>query len=262
MSKTKIRSIALALGPLALLALAAFAQAEIAQKGDLQVKFEGELTPHSLPRTPRPRSTSRSPPRSPRSAKPSSRSCAQCRSRSTATARSTPRACRSANSTTSSRRPPPTRSPSAASRWSAKAPSPPTCPSPGRAPFPAEGKLYAFNGVVEGTPGDPRPRLRRAAGADLLHPGLPDLQGRWHLRHHPQGRPAEVEGRGHDHRDLARPRQDLQVPRQEAVLRVRLLPGAEGRQGRGLPLRQSLARLLGRPQGRPTLNRSCSVRGK
>ena len=51
MSKTKIRSIALALGVLAVLALAAVAQAEIVQKGDLRVKFEGQLTPHSLPRS-------------------------------------------------------------------------------------------------------------------------------------------------------------------------------------------------------------------
>ena len=39
---------ALALG---LLALAAIAQAEVAQKGTIRVKFDGQLTPQKLPRT-------------------------------------------------------------------------------------------------------------------------------------------------------------------------------------------------------------------
>ena len=68
------------------------------------------------------------------------------------TASSTPRACRSATTTKSSRRPPPTRSRSAASRWSAKARFTANVPESGRSPFPADGKLYAFNGEIEGKP--------------------------------------------------------------------------------------------------------------
>jgi hypothetical protein len=50
MSKTKTRSLALALA-LALLAIAAVAHAETVRKGNLQVAFEGQLTPRTLPRS-------------------------------------------------------------------------------------------------------------------------------------------------------------------------------------------------------------------
>lgn len=46
---TRFRTIAIVL-PLALLAVAAIAQAEIAQKGDIRVTFKGDLTPKTLPR--------------------------------------------------------------------------------------------------------------------------------------------------------------------------------------------------------------------
>ena len=122
-------------------------------------------------------------------------------------------------------------------------------PESGRAPFPAEGKLYAFNGVAEGHPAilahvygvRPAPTsftlifLISKAAAPSATPSRSTSPSRGRIRH--------------DHRDLALARQDLQVARQEAVLRDRLLPGAEGRQGRGLPLRESLAELLRRAQG-------------
>jgi hypothetical protein len=51
MSKTGIRSTALALVLIALALGAAFAHAEIAQKGQIRVSFKGALTPHALPRS-------------------------------------------------------------------------------------------------------------------------------------------------------------------------------------------------------------------
>ena len=48
MSRKQIRWIALALG-LTVLALAGIAQAEVAQKGTIRVKFDGQLTPNKLP---------------------------------------------------------------------------------------------------------------------------------------------------------------------------------------------------------------------
>jgi hypothetical protein len=50
MSKSKTLALSLALA-LALLALGAIAQAEIVQKGDVRVSFKGDLSPNRLPRT-------------------------------------------------------------------------------------------------------------------------------------------------------------------------------------------------------------------
>lgn len=50
MTKTKIRSLVL-ISALALLAMAAVARAEVIQKGNVRVTFQGELTPKTLPRT-------------------------------------------------------------------------------------------------------------------------------------------------------------------------------------------------------------------
>ncbi len=249
MSKKKIQSLVFA-GVLALLAVAAVAQAEIAQKGDLRVKFEGQLTPHSLPRS------TQAPVKVSVSAKITpvgNAELPQLRTMSIAINRF-------GNINTKGLpvcelddiQPATTADALAVCRKSLVGEGSFTAdvPSSGRAPFPSEGKLYAFNGVVRRTPGDPRPRLRRAAGADLVHAGLPDLEERWDLRQHAQGRPAELEGRGRDHGNLAGAEQDLQVAREDAVLRDGLLPGAEGRQGRRLPLRESLPRVLGRAQGR------------
>jgi hypothetical protein len=45
-----MRSLTLALGAVALLATAALAGAEVAQEGNLRVSFEGRISPHALPR--------------------------------------------------------------------------------------------------------------------------------------------------------------------------------------------------------------------
>ena len=65
MSSKQIRWIVAALA-LGLVALAGIAQAEVAQKGTIRVKFDGQLTPNKLRDQAEPRSRSRSPPRSPR----------------------------------------------------------------------------------------------------------------------------------------------------------------------------------------------------
>ena len=136
-------------------------------------------------------------------------------------------------------------------------------PSSGRAPFPSEGKLYAFNGVVDGTPGDPRPRLRRAAGADLLHPRLPDLEERWDLRHHAQGRPAEAR-RPAERSPGSRWRSSKTFKshgkKQSYV--TGSCPAPKGVKVAGFPFAKASFAFSDGRKVNSTLNRSCSVRGK
>jgi hypothetical protein len=151
MSKKKIQSLVFA-GVLALLAVAAIAQAEIAQKGDLRVKFEGQLTPHSLPRS------TQAPVKVSVSAKITpvgNAELPQLRTMSIAINRF-------GNINTKGLpvcelndiQPATTADALAVCRKSLVGEGSFTAdvPSSGRAPFPSEGKLYAFNGVSEGRP--------------------------------------------------------------------------------------------------------------
>jgi hypothetical protein len=151
MSKRKIQSLVFA-GVLSLLAVAAVAQAEIAQKGDLRVKFEGQLTPHSLPRS------KQAPVKVAVSAKISpvgNAELPQLRTMSIAINRF-------GNINTKGLpvcelddiQPATTADALAVCRKSLVGEGSFTAdvPSSGRAPFPSEGKLYAFNGVSEGRP--------------------------------------------------------------------------------------------------------------
>ena len=117
--------------------------------------------------------------------------------------------------------------------------------SPSQAAFPSEGKLFAFNGTYKGKPGDPRPRLRRPAGADLLHPALRDRHGQGHLRHHPD-------------RDAAPPPTATSSPRSTSSLQRTYTykgkkrsyasagcPAPKGFPGATLPLRQGELRVRG-----------------
>jgi hypothetical protein len=152
MSKTRIRSTAPALVLIALALGAAFAHAEIVRKGDLQVKFEGELTPRSLPRS------SQAPVNVSVSAKITPVGKAelpQLRQMSIAINR---------NGEINTKglplcelndiQPATTADALAVCRNSLVGEGSFTAdvPESGRAPFPAEGKLYAFNGVAEGHP--------------------------------------------------------------------------------------------------------------
>jgi hypothetical protein len=151
MSKTKTRSLVLA-GVCALLALAAVAEAEQVQKGDLRVKFEGELTPHALPRS------SQAPVNVSVSAKITPVGKAelpQLRQMSIAINR---------NGAINTKglplcelddiQPATTADALAVCRQSLVGEGSFTAdvPESGQAPFPSEGKLYAFNGVENGHP--------------------------------------------------------------------------------------------------------------
>ena len=122
-------------------------------------------------------------------------------------------------------------------------------PSSGRAPFPSEGKLYAFNGVSEG-----RPAILahvygvRPAPTSFTLVFLISKSGGTYGNTLKVALPSSKAG-GSDHGNLAGAEQDLQVAREDTVLCDGLLPSAEGRQGRRLPLRESLPRVLGRAQG-------------
>ena len=151
MSKSKIGALTLALA-LATVALASLAQAESVRKGDLQVKFEGELSPHALPRS------SQAPVNVSVSAKITPVGKAelpQLRQMSIAINR---------NGEINTKglplcelndiQPATTADALAVCRKSLVGEGSFTAdvPESGRAPFPAEGKLYAFNGVAEGHP--------------------------------------------------------------------------------------------------------------
>jgi hypothetical protein len=151
MSKSKIGAITLALG-LALLALGALAQAESVRKGDLQVKFEGELTPHALPRS------SQAPVNVSVSAKitpvgkaelPQLRQMSIGINRNGAINTKGLPLCELDDI-----QPATTADALAVCRQSLVGEGSFTAdvPESGRAPFPSEGKLYAFNGVAEGHP--------------------------------------------------------------------------------------------------------------
>jgi hypothetical protein len=151
MSKSKIGAITLALG-LALLALGALAQAESVRKGDLQVKFEGELTPHALPRS------SQAPVNVSVSAKitpvgkaelPQLRQMSIGINRNGAINTKGLPLCE-----LNDIQPATTADALAVCRQSLVGEGSFTAdvPESGRAPFPSEGKLYAFNGTAEGHP--------------------------------------------------------------------------------------------------------------
>ena len=249
MSKKKIQSLVFA-GVLALLAVAAVAQAEIAQKGDLRVKFEGQLTPHSLPRS------TQAPVKVSVSAKITpvgNAELPQLRTMSIAINRF-------GNINTKGLpvcelndiQPATTADALAVCRKSLVGEGSFTAdvPSSGRGALPIRGQALRLQRRRRRQAGDPRPRLRRAAGADLVHAGLPDLESAGDLRQHASSRPAELEGRGRDHGDLARRSSKTFKSHGKTQSYVTgSLPGAEGRQGRRLPLRESLPRVLGRAQG-------------
>ena len=152
MSKTRIRTTALALGPLALLAVAPSPRPRSSRRATCEVKFEGELTPRSLPRA------SQAPVNVSVSAKITPVGNAELPQLRTDVDRDQPLRedqhqgpAGLRTRTTSSPRPPPTRSPSAASSLVGEGTFTANVPESGRAPFPAEGKLYAFNGVSKAT---------------------------------------------------------------------------------------------------------------
>jgi hypothetical protein len=151
MSKTRIRSTALALAVTALAAGAAIAHAEVAQKGDVRVTFKGDLTPNRLPRT------SLAPINVSVAAKitPIGEAEPQLRKMSIAINRygvidteglpvcqlNEIQPATTADALAVCRR-------SLVGEGTFNA----NVPKSGRSPYPAEGKLYAFNGEVEGKP--------------------------------------------------------------------------------------------------------------
>jgi hypothetical protein len=151
MSKSKIGALTLALA-LALLALGALAQAEVVRKGDLQVKFEGELTPHALPRA------SQAPVNVSVSAKitpvgkaelPQLRQMSIAINRNGAINTKGLPVCQLDDI-----QPATTADALAVCRKSLVGEGSFTAdvPESGQAPFPSEGKLYAFNGIEDGRP--------------------------------------------------------------------------------------------------------------
>jgi hypothetical protein len=152
MSKmTKTRSLLFALA-LALLALAAIAQAEVVRKGDLQVKFEGQLTPRSLPRsTQAPVNVSVSAKITPvgKAELPQLRTMSIAINRNGAINTKGLPLCELDDI-----QPATTADALAVCRKSLVGEGSFTAdvPASGRAPFPSEGKLYAFNGTSEGHP--------------------------------------------------------------------------------------------------------------
>jgi hypothetical protein len=150
MGKSKIAAIALALA-LTIFALGAIAQAEVVQKGDVRVTFKGDLTPNSLPRT------SLAPVKVSVAAKitPIGDSEPQLRKMSIAINR---------NGVIDTKglpvcsiddiQPATTADALGVCRKSLVGEGIFTAdvPESGRSPFPSEGKLYAFNGEVDGKP--------------------------------------------------------------------------------------------------------------
>jgi hypothetical protein len=150
MSKSKIGAITLALS-LTILALGAIAQAELVQKGDVRVSFKGDLTPNKLPRN------KLAPVKVSVAAKiiPIGKSEPQLRKMSIAINRF------GVIDTTGlplcqldDIQPATTADALAVCRRSLIGEGTFTAnvPESGRSPFPAEGKLYAFNGEVNGKP--------------------------------------------------------------------------------------------------------------
>jgi hypothetical protein len=151
MSKRKMQSLLL-LGALAALAAAALAQAETVRQGDIQVNFEGKLSPHVLSRS------AATPIKVSVGAKVSSagkKTLPQLHEMSIAINRfgsidpSGLPVC-----TLDDIQPSTTADALAVCRKSLVGEGTFTAkvPSSGRAPFPSTGKLYAFNGVIDGRP--------------------------------------------------------------------------------------------------------------
>jgi hypothetical protein len=152
MSKTQIKWLALALG-LSLLALGAVAQAEVVQKGTIRVSFDGQLTPNKLPRTDRaPVKVSVAAKISPTNAKAPApqmtRMSIEINRYGVIDSSGLP-GCQLDDiqpATTSDALAVCRRSLVGEGSFTANV------PESGRSPFPASGKLYAFNGEVEGRP--------------------------------------------------------------------------------------------------------------
>ena len=237
---------ALALG---LLALAAVAHAEVAQKGTIRVQFDGQLTPQKLPRSGGPPvkvsvAAKISPTNSKAPAPQMTRLEIEINKFGVLDSSGLP-VCdydEIQPATTSDALAVCRKSLVGEGRFTANV------PESGRSPFPADGKLYAFNGEIEGKP------------AVLAHVyGVSPAPVSFTLAFiigHAKGKFGttlsvdlpEVNRRRLHHRDLPRPLQNLLLPRQEALLHLRLLPGAEGLRLGQLRLRQSIVCLRRRQE--------------
>ena len=250
MSSKQIRWIARSRWRLGLLALAAVAQAEVAQKGTIRVKFDGQLTPNKLPRTATtPVKVSVAAKISPTNSKAPAPQMTRLEieiNKFGVLDSDGPAGLRLRRNPAGDHLRRPRGLPQVAGRR--RHASPPTSRSPGARPFPADGKLYAFNGEIEGKPAVLAHvyGVRPAPVSFTLAFIIGHAKGKFGTT--PLGRPPEVDRRRLHHRDLPRPLQNLLLQGQEALLHLRLLPGPEGVRLGQLRLRQSIVCLRRRQE--------------
>jgi hypothetical protein len=185
-------------------------------------------------------------------------SCLKSRSRSTAAASSSSRACRSAPCETFSFRPREKRSKPAALRswgWAAfgQGAARPAIAVPDR------GQALRLQRQSARAPGHPRPRLRHRSRADLLHPPLRADTHQGHLRHCPARLAAGRHRRfGLRHQPLAESRPQLHFHGKRRSYLSASCPAPKGFPGAAFPFaRASFG--FGKQTLTSTLTRSCRV---